>query len=226
MVVRLKKSLGGTMNRFGIFRISSVALLSIGFAVVNFSTALPLQAATAEECTKELLLSFFPEAFVAETLQKYQVSKDKIEPIINGLKEKNNDVIKLVDEQASKMDPNPLKDPSQKQVAVKIFRESLYQVFSSVLKANGVTDDQRIQAMLGEIQQLKTKRFAQCMDSNKPATEAPAKVAENDPKAAPKDKKDSNKKDADDDYDDDDSDDGKVASSDLDDTDEDGSDHY
>lgn len=221
------------MNRFGIFRISSVALLTIGFAVVDFSTALPLHAATAEECTKELLLSFFPEAFVAETLQKYQVSKDKIEPIINGLKEKNNDVIKLVDEQASKMDPNPLKDPSQKQVAVKIFRESLYQVFSSVLKANGITDDQRIQAMLGEIQQLKTKRFAQCMDSNKPAAEAPAKVADNDAKSAPKDKKDSvkkdsTKKDADDDYDDDedDSDDGKVASSDLDDADEDGSDHY
>ena len=220
------------MNRFGIIRISSVALLSIGFAVVDFSTALPLEAATAEECTKELLLSFFPEAYVAETLQKYQVSKDKIEPIINGLKEKNNDVIKLVDEQASKLGPNTLSDPSQKQVAVKIFRESLYQVFSSVLKANGITDDQRIQAMLGEIQQLKTKRFAQCMDSIKSPAETPAKVAVNDKDAKPaatKDSKDNAKSDADkdddDDYDDDE-DEGKVASSDLDDHDEDENGHY
>lgn len=226
------------MNRFGINRISSVTLLTIGFAFVGFSTTMPLQAATAEECSKELLLSFFPDAFVAETLQKYQVSKDKWEPIMKGLKEKNDDVIKLVDEQASKMDPNPLKDPSQKQVAVKIFRESLYQVFSGVLKANGITDDQKIQSMLGEIQQLKTKRFAQCMESNK-TPEAAGKVSENDKAATkpaadkkPTDKKHDDKDDSDDDYDDDEDDDGdddhdgKVASSDIDDSDDENDGRY
>lgn len=155
------------MNRFGITKISSVTLLTIGFTFAGFSTPSPLVASTVEECSKELLLSFFPEAFVKEVLQKNGIAQDKWGPIVQGLKEKNDDVIKLVDEQASKMTPNPLKDPSQKQVAVKIFRESLYQVFSGVLKANGISDDQKINLMLGEIQQLKTKRFAQCMESNK-----------------------------------------------------------
>lgn len=218
------------MNRFGIKKISSVTLLSIGFAFVGFSTTMPLQAVTVEECSKELLLSFFPETFVVEVLQKYQISKEKWEPIVKGLKEKNDDVIKLVDEQASKMDPNPLKDPSQKQVAVKIFRESLYQVFSGVLKANGITDDQKIQSMLGEIQQLKTKRFAQCMESNK-TSDAPAKVSENDKgakAAADKNNSDDDDEDEDDDSDEDDDKDhhGSVANSDIDDTDEDHEDRY
>lgn len=167
------------MNRFGITKISSVTLLTIGFAFAGFSTPSPLVASTVEECSKELLLSFFPEAFVKEVLQKNGIAQDKWEPIVKGLKEKNDDVIKLVDEQASKMTPNPLKDPSQKQVAVKIFRESLYQVFSGVLKANGISDDQKINLMLGEIQQLKTKRFAQCMESNK-ASSSEGSVSENE----------------------------------------------
>ncbi len=205
------------MSRFGIRKISSVALLSVGFTFFGFSQATSLQAATVEECSKELLLSFFPEAFVTEVLQKYQVSKEKWEPIVKGLKEKNDEVIKLVDEQASKMNPNPLKDPSQKQQAVKIFRESLYQVFASVLKANGVSDDQKIQSMLGEIQQLKTKRFAQCMETNKPAepmgkvaiAETPVKKEavshDKDPsKKVEKDNK--NESDEDDDFGDDDED--------------------
>jgi hypothetical protein len=235
------------MNRFGINKISSVTLLTIGFAFVSFSTTTPLQATTVEECSKELLLSFFPDEFVVEVLQKYQISKEKWEPIVKGLNDKNDDVLKLIDEQASKMDPNPLKDPSQKQVAVKIFRESLLQVFSSVLIANGVTDSQKIQSMLGDIQQMKTKRFAQCIESQKPATAAPgastspvapAKLAENEqpPKidaakidAAKNDKKDNDNDD--DDSDDDDADDDEdhpasIASSDIDETDDEDDYHY
>lgn len=233
------------MNRFGIKKISSVTLLTIGFAFVSFSTTTPLQATPVEECSKELLLSFFPDEFVVEVLQKYQISKEKWEPIVKGLKEKNDDVLKLIDEQASKMDPNPLKDPSQKQVAVKIFRESLLQVFSSVLIANGVTDNQKIQSMLGDIQQLKTKRFAQCIESQKSpitpaasstpasptATETGNKLAENEKDVkkdtSKTDKKSSDKDDDDDEDDDDDGDDeddahpSSVASSDIDGTDDD-----
>lgn len=213
------------MNRFGIRKISSVTLLTIGFAFIGFTTGTSLHAAPIEECSKELLLSFFPEAFVTEVLQKYQVPKEKWEPIVKGLQEKNDDVIKLVDEQASKMDPNPLKDSSQKQVAVKIFRETLFQVFSGVLKANGITDDQKIQSMLGEVQQLKTKRFAQCMESQK-TPDAAEKLADNSkvpavaPKADATKKADDNDNDDDDDDDDDDDNDddqkGKVAESDTD----------
>ena len=209
------------MNRMGIRKISSVTLLTICFAFIGLTTGTSLQAAPMEECSKELLLSFFPEAFVTEVLQKYQVPKEKWEPIVKGLQEKNDDVIKLVDEQASKMDPNPLKDSSQKQVAVKIFRETLFQVFSGVLKTNGITDDQKIQSMLGEVQQLKTKRFAQCMESHK-TPEAAGKVAEKEKAAAPKANATKKGNDDNDDDDDDEHDDrkGKIALSDADGTDD------
>ncbi len=230
------------MNRFGIRKISSVTLLTIGFAFIGFSTETSLQAAPSEECSKELLLSFFPEAFVIEVLQKYQIPKEKWEPIVKGLQEKNDDVIKLVDEQASKMDPNPLRDSSQKQVAVKIFRETLFQVFSGVLKANGITDDQKIQSMLGEVQQLKTKRFAQCMETQKAPDAAPKspeaapKLAQNEKTSGPSSKIDAAKNsdddddDDDDDGDDDDDDDkkeskGNIASSDIDELDDDDDDY-
>lgn len=123
---------------------------------------------SVDECSRELLLSYFPETFVNETLKKNNVPKDQWDAINKELSSKNDSVIKLVEEKAQKMDPNPLKDPSQRQAAVKIFRDTLFEVFSGVMKQHGVTDDQQIRAMLDDIQHQKAVRFAQCMDKNFP----------------------------------------------------------
>ena len=123
------------------------------------------------DCSKELLLAYFPEIFVRETFVKFNVPKDKWDALIKGLNEKDKEVIKVVEDKASKMNPNPLKDPEQRQAAVKLFRETLLEIFSSVLKANGITDDAQISSMLDDIQQQKAKRFAMCIkrdnDANK-----------------------------------------------------------
>ena len=74
------------------------------------------------------------------------------------------------------MNPNPLKDAQQRQAAVKLFRETLIDLFSSTMKANGISNDQQIQEMLNDIQQQKAKRFAMCMQkmANTPSqTSAP-----------------------------------------------------
>lgn len=116
-----------------------------------------------DECSRELLISYFPKIFVTETLKKYNVPQDKWDAIASDLEQKDKQVIKTVEDKASKMNPNPLKDPQQRQAAVKLFRETLTDLFSSTLKANGITDDKQIADMLNDIQQQKAKRFAMCM---------------------------------------------------------------
>lgn len=116
-----------------------------------------------DECSRELLISYFPKVFVTETLKKYNVPQDKWDAIANDLSIKDKQVIKTVEDKASKINPNPLKDPQQRQAAVKLFRETLIDLFSSTMKANGVSDDKQIQDMLNDIQQQKAKRFAMCM---------------------------------------------------------------
>lgn len=121
----------------------------------------------ADECAKELLLSYFPEPIVADTLKRFAIPQDKWEGITKSLANKDKEVVKIVEQKASTMNPNPLKDPQQRQAAVKLFRETLLQVFSDALKENGITDTSKFQAMLDDIQQQKAKKFAMCMEKQK-----------------------------------------------------------
>lgn len=175
--------------------IGLAALLSPNVDAADFQTTTP----QLDQCTKELLLSYFPEQFVNETLKKYNVPQDKWAKISQALIGKEKEIIKTVEEKASQMNPNPLKDPQQRQTAVKLFRETLLQVFGDALKANGVTDEKQFNAMLDDIQQQKAKKFAECMKKQDKLT----------PNTAPKttDLDDDNDDDNDDDDDDDDEDD-------------------
>lgn len=161
----------------------------MGFALALGATCLPLTAFAdaappstrpalpdaTEDCAKELLLSYYPPEFVKESLKKYHVPPEKWDEIIDGLKQKDQDVIRQVEEKAGQLNPNPLKDPQQRQQAIKIFKDTLYEVFASVLKPAGVTDDKTIQNILDDVQQQKAKRFAQCIEKRKTAP-APAAV--------------------------------------------------
>jgi hypothetical protein len=168
------KHFGGYVNNLAILKALA------GVTLAGSALVMPMQAAAAnpvEECSKELLLSYFPESFVRETLKKFNVPQDKWESIVKELNEKDKEVVKAVEEKASKQNPNPLKDPQQRQAAVKIFRETLTEIFTAALKKNGVTDENQIQQMLDDVQQQKAKRFAQCMEQQR------NKAANNQPKA-------------------------------------------
>lgn len=130
--------------------------------------ALPVFADSAvEECSKELLIAYFPEPFLVETLKKFNVPQDQWSAITKELAEKDKDIIGIVEKKAADMNPNPLKDPQQRRVAVKIFRETLLESFTSVLNNHGIKDTTQIQAMLDDVQQQKAKRFAQCMEKHR-----------------------------------------------------------
>src|SRR5690348_4739420 len=103
-----------------------------------------------DECSKELLLSYFPETFVNDSLKRFNIPQDKWAGINASLSSKDKDIVKIVEQKASTMTPNPLKDPQQRQAAVKLFRETLLQVFSDALKDNGIQDTSQFQAILDD----------------------------------------------------------------------------
>ncbi|MEI8365263.1 MAG: hypothetical protein WCF65_02495 [Parachlamydiaceae bacterium] len=150
-------------------------VLKKGFAALVFSACALLSPCGVfadasnpiEDCAKELLLSYFPAPIVNETLKRFDVPQDKWDAISKSLASKDKDVVKTVEQKASTMNPNPLKDPQQRQAAVKLFRDTLLQVFSDAMKENGVTDSSKFQAMLDDIQQQKAKMFAMCMERHK-----------------------------------------------------------
>lgn len=140
------------------------ALCGLCLAVTPFSTTSIYAAdASPEECSRQLLLAYFPEPFVLETLKKFNVPEKERQAIASSLASKDADVIKQVEQKASTMTPNPLQDPQARQAAVKLFRETLLDVFSGVLKEHGITDDKQIAEMLDHVQQQKAERFAKCM---------------------------------------------------------------
>ena len=117
-----------------------------------------------DRCSKELLLSYFPSNFVENTLMEYNVSEKEWKGIITDLQSEDDQVVVLVEEKAAKMDPNPLKVAGHRDMAVALFRETLYEVFSRVLSRHGITEPSLVAAMLDDIQFQKAKRFVNCME--------------------------------------------------------------
>jgi len=147
---------------------NSISGLIIGLGVLAAPTAIAAATPTAtDECARELLLSYFPEPIVTDTLKKFNIPQEKWAGINHSLAKHDKEIVKLVEQKASAMNPNPLKDPQQRQAAVKLFRETLLQVFTDAMKENDVEDSSQYQAMLDEIQQQKAKKFALCMEKQK-----------------------------------------------------------
>lgn len=152
-------------------------LLSASFAVLALS-GYSVHAGTLDDCSKELLISYFPEPFVNEVLKEYQIPKEQWAEINQALQDQDRTIISTVEAKAAKMTPNPLKDPSQRNVAVSIFKEILYEAFANVMNKYGIDDKNQITAMLDEIQYKKAKRFRECMEKQNTLPIQPSDVEE------------------------------------------------
>lgn len=147
-------------------KMTSLKILASIFLTVCLFPVSTVTGATVNECTSELLLSYFPEPFVRETLMENDIPKDKQDAIVQDLKGKDRVVVELVEQKAEKMNPNPLKNPENRMAAIKLFRESLFTVFNDVMQVNGVTDESKIHKMLDTILDKKAKHFAYCMEKH------------------------------------------------------------
>ena len=136
------------------------------FSMVYLLSLKDLRAETNSPsiCTKEELLKFFPHPIVKDVLIKdANLSEADAEAISNELGKKDEGLTKLVDEKASQFKPNPLTDSSRRNQAVKIYQETLFEVFAGVLKNYGVKDEQQVATLLEEIRSLKSKMFIDCI---------------------------------------------------------------
>jgi hypothetical protein len=115
------------------------------------------------KCTKEELMRFFPEQVVQSVLVKSNIPKEQAETIAHDLSLKDQELAKIVEEKSSKIEPHPFKNLSQRELAIRIYRETLYEVFAGVLKAHGITSEDQIQSLLDELQEARSKLFIECI---------------------------------------------------------------
>lgn len=115
-------------------------------------------------CSKENLLSFFPQPIVFQVFQEHDVPQEKWRAIYEELKKQDREIISRVEEKAGKMSPNPLKDLRHRAEAVKLFRDTLAESFRETMKKFGIEDPEQIQEMLEEIQIQKARAFAECLE--------------------------------------------------------------
>jgi hypothetical protein len=123
---------------------------------------------TFPKCSKEELMMFFPQPIVKSVLLNAHISENNADEIAKDLANKDRGMAKIVDEKASQFNPNPFKDLSQRDQAIKIYQETLFEVFANVLKSHGINDENQIRSLLDEVRTVKSKQFIECMRQEAP----------------------------------------------------------
>lgn len=164
------------MNKLFFKKQATALLLGLGLCIIPVSSH-AVVAQNTDDCSKEILLSYFPAPYVKETLKKFNIPQNKWDSIVTALSITDKTIISDVENKANKIRPNMMKDPQQRQAVVKLFRETLLKAFGDAMKSNGITDEKNFQAMLDDIQQQKAKAFARCMEKHK--NDKPASTPQN-----------------------------------------------
>lgn len=126
------------------------------------------------DCSTNELMSFFPKTVVEVVLLQAKFSPEDAKTIAGELSKKNPELASLVEKKASKMNPNPFIDLSQRDQGLKIYRETLYEVFSKVLKEHGVADEVTVQGLLEDIRETKSKLFIECIRKQQTTSNTPS----------------------------------------------------
>lgn len=142
----------------------------VTFYVMNFSSLCCVEETSSEnniECSKEELMQFFPQKLVRSVLIKTDMSPAKVTTITIMLSQKDSELSRTIESESEKLDENLMTHVSQREAAAKIYRETLYQVFSKVMNENGITDPDQIQKLLDELQEARSKLFLDCIHGKK-----------------------------------------------------------
>lgn len=139
-----------------------ISLTIAGFASLEAETT-EVVLSNSMKCTKEELMRFFPEQVVRPILIQAKIPEKEADAIAQALAQKDVELAKIVEEKSSKIDPNPFKNLSQRDLAIKIYRETLYEVFAKVLKEHGISDADQVQSLLDKLQEARSKLFIECI---------------------------------------------------------------
>lgn len=137
------------------------------YLAVGLFIAASLTAAINPEkdCSDDILMLFFPKIFVEEVLKDHQIDKQKIEAIAKELSTIDPAVIKLIEERAKTMKPNPLEDMEAREARDELFSNALLKVFGDVLSRYDIKDRDVQIKMIEEIQNKRLSRWKECIDS-------------------------------------------------------------
>jgi len=139
-----------------------------------FLTDSLIATSTFPSCSKEELMMFFPQPIVKNVLVlDAHLDEKDAEDISTELAIQDKGLAQLVDERASRYTQNPFKDLSQRDQAIKIYQETLFEVFANVLKGHGIKDEQQIRTLLDEIRSVKSKMFIDCIRKEQAASQNP-----------------------------------------------------
>ena len=144
--------------------------MKILYVLVGMLATLTLCAETTEvmlsnsmKCTKEELMRFFPHQIVHALLIKANIPEDKADAIAKELSDRNKDFARILEEKSEKITPNPFKNLSQRDLANQIYQQTLYEVFANTLRTHGITDEEKIQSLLSQLKEDRTKLFMECI---------------------------------------------------------------
>lgn len=116
-------------------------------------------------CTKEELLSFFPKQIVQKVLIQFKIPALKASEVADELSAKNHVLIQMVEQRAADLDPNPFKDPTQREKAIQIYQEVLHDMLAQALKSHEAGAEEQVDLYLQEIRKVKSQLFVQCIRS-------------------------------------------------------------
>jgi hypothetical protein len=116
--------------------------------------------------TEELYKIDFPAPFVNAALTKANVPQEKVDKIISMLQSQHDFIHQKAKEIGAKQSVrNPFDYPPMEDKIADIFHDILFEVYTNVLKSNGIQDDKIIQDSFEYIQQLKIKNYADYLRS-------------------------------------------------------------
>jgi hypothetical protein len=151
----------------------AAAFSMIGNALLHAETT-EVVLSNNMKCTKEELMTFFPQQVVHSILIEAHIPEEQAKAIAQELSQKDRELAQLVEEKAAKVEPNPFKDLSQRDLAIRIYRDTLYEVFAKVLKSHGVTNEDQIKTLLDEMQAAKSRLFIECIRKQQHTSSPPS----------------------------------------------------
>lgn len=146
--------------------------LACFMAALLYSAPLKASATNSDEsdsleepvkCTKEELINFFPQQVVEHVLIKAKIPRDKAHKIAVELSQKNMELLNTVEEKSSHLQKNLSNNSNLQDQTIKIYGDTLHDMFTKVLKAYGIDDETQAQNLLEQIRLERSKHFIECL---------------------------------------------------------------
>lgn len=118
-------------------------------------------------CSREEVFKFFPTDIVQKVLTENHIPNQKWAAIFLDLQGHDNDIVRDLENRASKMFVNPLTTKGREREAAKLLHSVLFDYFNMVMKSHGIVNEQINKQMMDSIIIRKSELLEACTKSRK-----------------------------------------------------------